>query len=203
MKRMLIFLWAAQLGFTETIPSSVLNHEILSISYNKEWVVFVEPFHQDNLPEACEDLSRDQHSIDRLWIYDVKHHVSRLLISPNLSCTDPKSVIVQINQVGFSPDDKTLYFQTTAWKISGALHAVNIDGKNLRYLQPSKDFFVISEGPFIGDLAIAQWNDFFPYDKAGYVWYFAFTPDGKTKIDAIGPDLSSFGLADRKAEEFY
>lgn len=195
--------WAASLSFAETIPQTILDHEILRISHNKQWVAFVETMQQDNIPEACEEQLRDERRVDRLWLYDVKQHINHLLISPNLNCTDPKAVIAMIDEVDFSPDDNTIYFQTTAWKISGALHAIDINGTHLRYLQPSKDFFVILDGRFKGDLAIAQWNDLFPYDHYGYVWYFAFTPDGRTKIDAIGPDLSSFGEPNRVAADFY
>src|SRR5438045_3076772 len=43
-------------------------------------------------------------------------------------------VIIDPHNLQFSPNSKTLYFETSAWVTSGAIHAVDVNGNHLRYV---------------------------------------------------------------------
>jgi len=184
------FLYGA-LSFANKIPKSILDHSTLAISHNGRWVAFVDPLKR-KVPEGCDQALGDN-EIDRLDLYDVKRHLTRVLVPPVMECDDPEKVIVGITEVAFSNDDQTVYFETNAWAVAGALHSVRIDGSHLRYITYSNGFAVLPKGEDYGnDLAIGQHRYFIP--AGSYNWYWAYTPNGK-EIGPIGPDLSGFGLS--------
>ena len=77
----------------------------------------------------------------------------------------------------FSPDNKVLFFLTSAWVTSGALHVININGSKPRYLQPANSFDVIKHGKYKGKLVIQQHQ----YASGGgsYEGCWLYTSEGK------------------------
>lgn len=84
---------------------------------------------------------------DELWIIDLEKKTERLLLEPrpDVLPENTKNVIYQFNGKEFSPDSKTIYFTTPAWVVSSAIHAVNIDGTNERYITHGYSFRVVQE----------------------------------------------------------
>ena len=77
----------------------------------------------------------------------------------------------------FSPDSKTLYFATSAWATSGAIHAIDVNGKNLRFITAGNEYHVVTHGKYRGDLIVNQHRY---HDQGGsYDWDWLFTPQGK------------------------
>ncbi len=190
------------IAFSVQIPQDILNHRTVAVSHDHRWFAFVESLQNQKTSGFCEYVQIEERRVDRLWLYDTKTGRKRLLVAPDFSCDNPKKVIVGIDELAFSLDDKTLYFQTTAWQTSDALHAIEVDGRNLRYLLPSKDFLVIPKGYFAGDLAIDQIRLWVPFDRGGFSWYWAFSSDGKKELGPIGPNLKPFGQENRNADDF-
>ena len=110
-----------------------------------------------------------------------------MLVDNNFSCNKPKKRIVDPQQLNFSPNSRTLYFVTSAWAVSGAVHAINIDGTNYRFIQPANELEVITSGEYQGYLALKQHRYFI--GGGSYDWYWLFTPDGK-EIGPLGEELS-------------
>ena len=48
----------------------------------------------------------------------------------------------------------TLYFETPAWAVSGAIHAVPVQGGNQRFVTGGKGFAVAHKGKYAGDLVV-------------------------------------------------
>jgi len=97
-----------------------------------------------SIPKTCAyfvDTGSDY--TKQIWTYDIATKKERLLVKNNFLCDEPKKMIVDPNDLQFSPDGKTLYFFTSAWTTSGALHAINIDGAKLRYVTPALSYEVI------------------------------------------------------------
>ncbi|MBI4384720.1 MAG: hypothetical protein HY579_11890, partial [Nitrospinae bacterium] len=44
--------------------------------------------------------------------------------------------IAEFDNKIFSPDSKTIYFNTPAWAVSDAIHAIDTDGENERFVTP-------------------------------------------------------------------
>ena len=91
----------------------------------------------------------------------------------------------------FSPDSKTVYFVGSAWVTTGALHGVNIDGSNERFIEGANTLEkVIDKGDYKGDLVISQHRYFL--GGGSYDWYYVFTPEGK-EVGPLGDDLKTVG----------
>jgi hypothetical protein len=135
-------------------------------------------------PEEC-----GLETANKILLFDLKNLKKTVLVKPDFDCQSPESSIFSIEALAFSLDNKTLYFQSTAWAVSGALHAIDVDGKNLRFLAPSNEFHLITEGAYAGDLAVFQHRYFIPYGS--YNAYWAYDPQGN-EIGLIGENLSQF-----------
>lgn len=84
-----------------------------------------------------------------------------------------------------SPDGRTLYFNTTAWATSGALHALDLVTGKERFVTSSIGFFVATRQPYAGNLVVAKHK----YQPTGgsYDHWWLVTPDGK-EIRDVAPD---------------
>ncbi|PIQ97755.1 MAG: hypothetical protein COV67_02630 [Nitrospinae bacterium CG11_big_fil_rev_8_21_14_0_20_56_8] len=82
---------------------------------------------------------------DELWIYSLDPQTEKLLLEPRPDVPQKRTedVIYQFNGKQFSPDSRTIYFVTPAWVVSGAIHAVNIDGSHERYVMHGYSFHVV------------------------------------------------------------
>lgn len=164
------------------------NHDDSPIlSPNKKLIAFIRTGHQI-IPPNCLDFSDISSKYgNQIWIYNIVNKTERLLVDNNFSCNKPKKRIVDPQQLHFSPNSRTLYFVTSAWAVSGAVHAINVDGTNYRYIQPANELEVIKSGDYQGYLALQQHRYFI--GGGSYDWYWLFTPDGK-EIGPIGEELS-------------
>jgi hypothetical protein len=157
------------------------------LSPNKKLVAFIRTGHQI-IPQKCLDFSDISSKFgNQIWIYNIANKTERLLVDNNFSCNNPQKRIVDPQQLHFSPNSRTLYFVTSAWAVSGAVHAINVDGTNYRYIQPANELEVITSGDYQGYLALQQHRYFI--GGGSYDWYWLFTPDGK-EIGPLGEELS-------------
>jgi len=174
------------LGFSNEIQEDSLNGTMVAFSPDHRWMAIVEPSKHLKIPEECDP---GPGTVGQIWLFDLKNAHKSLLVNPQFNCDNPETAIISIESLQFSIDSKTLYFQTPGWPVSGALHAIDLDGKNLRYIAPSNSFALISGGVYAGDLAIAQHRYFIPVGS--YDAYWAYNPQGK-EIGFIGSDLTHF-----------
>ena len=108
-------------------------------------------------PKECRQLANiDDKFGDEIWLYSFKSKKEKLLVENNFSCDKPEEEIVDPSSLKFSPDNKTIYFLTSAWVTSSALHKVNIDGTHQQYLMPANLFYVVLSGRHRGDLIVQQ-----------------------------------------------
>ena len=126
------------------------------LSPNKKSVAFVRTS-KDSIPPRCGDFAdtRSRYG-EQIWSIDIKNKTPHLLVNHHFSCDTPTDIIVDPRYLKFSPDNKRLYFLTSAWVTSGALHVININGTKQHYLLPANSFDVITHGKYKGDLVIQQ-----------------------------------------------
>jgi hypothetical protein len=105
----------------------------------------------------------------------------KLLVAPHFGCKDVSKVIIDPHNLQFSPDSKTLYFETSAWVTSGAIHAVNVNGNHLRFVTDGSELRVVKSGSYKGDIIVNQHRYRFKGDTplGSYNWDWLFTPTGK------------------------
>ena len=147
------------------------------LSPNKKMIVFVRIGDQV-IPDSCDINAKYGNEI---WLYDFATKKEKRLVKNNFDCDKPKKQIVDPDNLLFSPDSRTLYFETSAWVTSGAVHAVDINGKHLRFLTDGSELRVVQSGPYKGDLIVNQHRYRFKGDTplGSYDWDWLFTPTGK------------------------
>lgn len=155
------------------------------LSSNKEMVAFIRTGNQI-IPEECE-ANTDTKYGNQIWIYNFLTKKERLLVANNFQCKEPEKQLMDFSDLFFSPDNKTLYFITSAWVTSGALHAVHIDNAKQCYITPANEFKVISKGENKGYLIVNQHRYFI--GGGSYDWYWLMSPEGKEE-GPLGPEIT-------------
>lgn len=144
------------------------------LSPNGRWVAFSREI-EGKVKQCSERDDLRACPSKQLWIFDLKTQSERMLLEPRLDVPPKrkKDVIYQFNDKEFSPDSKTIYFTTPTWVTSDAIHAVDIDGNNERYVMHGYTFQVVREPLsaktkeyLLNDLEKDDWR-IFP-EKEGY-----------------------------------
>lgn len=170
-----IYLFSKIKKQTIQVTHSGVSHDPV-LSPNEKWLVFVRRSNH-LIPRACAFSLTKTNYADEVLIVDLNTMHKKILVNVHPDCDHPKKVIIDPNDLQFSPDSKTLYFATSAWATSGAIHAIDVDGKNLRYVTYANEYHVIQNGKYRGDLIAYQHRY---HDKGGsYDWDWLFTPQGK------------------------
>lgn len=149
-------------------------------SPDDKWIAFVRRSRY-LIPHTCAFSLTKTNYADEIWIVDLNAMRKKLLVAVNSNCDHPKKVIIDPNDLQFSPDSKILYFATSAWATSGAIHAIDVDGKNLRFVIDANQYHVIQHGKYRGDLIVNQHRYRFKGDTplGSYNRDWLFTPHGK------------------------
>ena len=172
-----IYYYSKTNNHTLQLTNSGINSDS-ALSPNGRWVAFIKKSDYILQSDCLYFLSRGSHG-DEIWIYDLKKMQQRLLVANHFSCNEMSQVILDPSHLTFSPDSKTLYFATSAWVTSGAIHAVNVDGKNLRFVTNGNEYRIIMHGHYKGDLIINQHRYYDPPGNGSYDWDWLFSPNGK------------------------
>ncbi len=149
-------------------------------SPDDKWIAFVKKSNY-TVPSNCfYFFSKGDHG-DEIWIINKAKMTKRLLVADHFDCDDVSRDIIDPHHLRFSPDSKTLYFETSAWVTSGAVHAVDVDGKNLRFVIDGVELRIIQTGQYKGDLVVNQHRYRFKGDTplGSHNWDWLFTPAGK------------------------
>ncbi len=128
----------------------------------------------------------DSTNTDRLWIADING--KQKMIDPDTSDKAKEIKRIVDHSVQFSPDGKKIYFITNRWVTSGAVHRVDINGSNHRFLIAGNSLQILPKGRYKGHLIVDQ-HRYFIAAGGSYDWYWLFDPNGK-EIGPIGPDLT-------------
>lgn len=145
-----------------------------------KWIAFVKKSNYI-VPSNCfYFLEKGEHA-NEIWIVNTSEMTKKLLVKPHFSCGDVSKVILDPNNLQFSPDSKTLYFETSTWVTSGAVHAVDVDGNHLRFVTDGSDLRVVQSGPYKGEIIVNQHRYRFKGDTplGSYDWDWLYTPTGK------------------------
>lgn len=130
---------------------------------------------------------QDNPGKQQIWLYDIRSKAFKLLVKSNTPVQMKK---LKLNQqihailedsLQFTPDSKRLYFITQTWVVSGAVHAINIDGTNEQYVAPGNSLYVLPKGSYAGSLIINNHNYFI--GGGSYDWYWLYKNNG----EVIGP----------------
>ncbi|MCE3237996.1 MAG: hypothetical protein K0R24_977 [Gammaproteobacteria bacterium] len=157
------------------------------LSLDKKWIAYVRIGNQI-IPKGCNGDTETNYG-NQIWIYNLATRKEKLLVANNFQCNKPEKQIIDPSELTFSPDSKILYFLTSAWTTSGALHGVNIDGTHQRYIAPANSFEVITQGTYKGYFIVNEHRYFIP-PGGTYDWYWLVSPDGKNE-EPFGEEVTN------------
>jgi hypothetical protein len=183
-------------GKTEQLTNSGLDLEPV-LSPDGQWVAFSRLL-PDKIKE-CKDEKNDFCANDQLWIFDLAHKSERLLVAPVEE--PPDKMIVRFTWKTFSPNSQTIFFVTNKWLFNADIHAVDVDGKNERYVSYGDSMRIIKSvgmeemQHLAGNLVVTRHKHFFDNGAPGgsYDWFWVVTSEGKT-LFPIGPSIKYFTL---------
>ncbi|OGT45383.1 MAG: hypothetical protein A3E83_00120 [Gammaproteobacteria bacterium RIFCSPHIGHO2_12_FULL_41_20] len=157
------------------------------LSSNKKMIAFIRIGNQV-IPKRCDANTKTETEYgNQVWIYDIRTKKERLLVKNNFQCNQAEKQIIDPSDLLFSPDNKILYFITSAWVTSGALHAININGTKEHYITSANSFEVVTKGEDKGYLIVYQHRYFI--GGGTYDWYWLISPNGKAEWP-IGPEIT-------------
>lgn len=125
------------------------------ISPDGKWLVFTK---KSNfiVPSDCFYAASKGDAGQEIWIVDLATKQKKVLVTNHFNCDDVKQMILNPRHLEFSPNSQTLYFQTSAWVVSDAIHAIDVNGENLRFVTDGNKYQVIRQGPYQGNLLVNQ-----------------------------------------------
>lgn len=147
-----------------------------ALSPSGHWLAFVKKS-DHKIVKKCTDYASINEYGDEVWVINLIQMKKRLLVRNQYSCNDMSKVIINPNRLQFSPDSKTLYFETSAWDASDAIHKVSIDGSHLKFVTDGNEYWVVENRKYKGDLIINQHRYY--RNGGSYDWDWLYTPDGK------------------------
>lgn len=138
-------------------------------------IVFVREARRDSVNTA-----QGRVPASSIWIIRTDGGGIRELVRAR-SDTTPERALAVFQVPQFSPDSKRIYFLSSAWATSGAVHAVDIASGAQRYLVPGNSLEVAATGPYAGHLLVEQHRSFIA--RGSYDWVWLITPEGRE----VGP----------------
>lgn len=164
-------------AFTNILYSShVLDGFNIVFSEDGNKIVYIAKS-ENKIPEKCADFSEAGDDFgNEVRVYDIISETVSTLAENNFSCESPSEKIVDPHNLQFSPNGKMLYFMTSAWATSGALHKINVDGSNLQYVTSANDFTIVPSGMYKGNLCVRQHR--YLENGESYEGYFLFDENG-------------------------
>lgn len=104
------------------------------LSPDGRWVAFNREIEEK--VKECKENDMWECPSDELWIFNLKARSERMLLQPREYAPKVKAeeVIEKFYRKMFSPDNTTIYFSTPTYATASAIHAVDVEGKNLRFI---------------------------------------------------------------------
>lgn len=153
-------------------------------------VAYVKP-----TPQRLVRTSLGEEQATELWISSADRSHERKLVEGAHSDSAALS-LADFSSPAFSPDGKRIYFLSSAWVTSKAVHEVDVETGRERYVTAGNTLEVIPRGEFAGCLLVAQ-HRYRQGENGSYDWIWVLGPDGSEVARAADDsDDSARQLAD-------
>ncbi len=132
-------------------------------------------------PEVSPDGMEQDGEPSQLWVINANGTDARLLLTGRRA-VEPKDNLTDMYRPRFSLDGGHIYFQTTAWMTSQAIHVTNIQTRRTRFVREGSDVLrIVPSGKYRRHLLTCQHRHFLL--GGSYDWLWLLTPEGKD----VGP----------------
>jgi dipeptidyl aminopeptidase/acylaminoacyl peptidase len=127
---------------------------------------------------------RTTETADEIWVVGTDAKRARRLVEAR-EHQDPKQTLAALKSPAFSPDGRWIYFLSSAWATSDAVHAIGIDGLKERFIADGNSLDVVRAGQYQGALIVRKHEYFL--GGGSYDWYWLLSASGQ-EIGPVGPD---------------
>jgi len=127
----------------------------------------------------------------KLYVKDKNSNIGKNIVEiPEAPNQDPEKNLTGFYNLRFSIDNKELYFITDAWTTSGAIHGVNLETGQTKFVTDGDIFAIIPSGEYAGKIIVRKHKYF--VGPGSYDWYWLVDPRTGKEIGPIGESIDEF-----------
>jgi len=142
------------------------------LSPDKHFAVFVQAAPGAKISTGLGDAAPNQ-----VWLLDTRTlQTTRLVVSR--PSDDMKQVLGGLNSPTFSANGREVYFLSSAWATSDAVHAVDVRTHTVRFVCDGNTLCVIRQGRYQGDLVVNK-HKYHPNGGGSYEANWLVSPSGR------------------------
>ena len=123
-----------------------------------------------------------------IWLVDIDGKNARKFVAPK-SAAKMEATLAQLSEPQFSSDGRRIFFETTAWVTSGAVHVIDLATEKNHFVCAGNNLEVIQSGKYKDHLLVQQHRYFI--GGGSYDWFWLLRPDGK-EIGPVGDETRNF-----------
>jgi len=153
------------------------------LSPDGRWIVFVRALPGKKIRTGVGDTDAAE-----LWQIKSSGEEPSILVAPHED-ENMQKVIANFEDVRFSTDGRYVYFVTSAYATSGAVHVVDTTCRKVKFLMPGNGLEVVPSGEYQDCLLVGQHRYFI--GGGSYDWIWLFQKDGK-EVEPVGEDATNF-----------
>lgn len=145
------------------------------LSPDGKLVVFVR-----STPGQTVEVGVGEWEATELWTVQVDGTEAQMRVRGGAGATLERT-LAGFSDPQFSPEGRRIYFLSQAWVTSRAVHVVDLDTGEVRFVCPGNSLEIILRGEYAGHLMVSQHRYFL--GGGSYDWLWLITPDGRV----VGP----------------
>lgn len=107
------------------------------------------------VPGASIDTGGGSSDPNQLWVLDTATRKATCLVKSR-SDDDMTRILAGLSRPAFSADGREVFFQSSAWAVSDAVHAVSLATRRVRFVCDGSSFSVIRRGSHRGMLLVEK-----------------------------------------------
>lgn len=125
-----------------------------------------------------------------IWIVGTDGSNPQKIVAPK-EADKPEELLAEMSAPQFSSDGKKLFFQTTAWATSGAIHVVDLETKQEQFVCDGNALEVVRSGEYKDHMLVIKHKYF--VGGGSYDWVWLVAPDGK-EVGPVGENTKVFKM---------
>ena len=165
-------LMLAYSGHRKTIVAGINAISQPVLSPDKRHVVYVQA-----VPGAAISTGADDAAPNQLWLLDTGTQQKSLLVVSKTN-DDMKQILAGLNSPVFSADGRQVFFLSSAWAVSEAVHAVDLKTHQVRFVCDGSSMDILRQGRYRGDLIVEK-HKYRPNEGGAYDAFWLVTPLGR------------------------
>jgi dipeptidyl aminopeptidase/acylaminoacyl peptidase len=123
-----------------------------------------------------------------LWIVGSDGKNPRKVVEPK-AADKTENILAEMSTPQFSSDGRRIFFETSAWTTSSAVHVIDLSTKKEQFVCAGNGLEVIRSGEY-KDCFLVQQHRYF-IGGGSYDWYWLLRPDGE-EVGPVGEETKNF-----------